>query len=147
VEAGERLLFTLKIINWEGEEKVDVFLEYGILDKTGDMLLQRKETVAIVSQATFVRDFDLRGIQAGNYEIYAVLTDLEGNSTETIQTFKIVEKKTQEREIDSDLIGKIIITALIAGVIAILLYKSKPLIERMIVGSKIKKIVRERGGK
>ena len=53
VSPGDTLWFTTKILNFANEKRVDVTLEYNILDENENEILTRSETVAIETPACF----------------------------------------------------------------------------------------------
>jgi len=138
IEINDDILFSIKLVNLGSEGRIDVLLDYGIKDKNNNLLLHKTETIAVETQATFVRQLDLTGISPGKYKIIGKITYADGKIAETTNSFEIVES---ERKINADLVGWIIIGVLIAGFIILLIYKSKPLIEKILIRARIKKIV------
>ena len=59
VKPGSDLLSTIKIIDIDNQGRTDVTLEYDIQSNNGEIILKKKETVAIETQATFVKIFNL----------------------------------------------------------------------------------------
>jgi len=89
VGVGENVLFTLRLVNLGGAGRIDVFLEYGVLDADGDVVLNKREAVAIETQASFLREFRLEGIPVGDYEIYARMVYADGKTVDGRHSFKI----------------------------------------------------------
>jgi len=139
VEIDKDILFSIKLVNLGSEGRIDVLLDYGVVDKNGECILCKTETVAVETQATFVRQFDLTGIPKGRYDVLGKITYADGKIAETTNSFEIVKSA---RKINITLIAWIIIVSLITSFIILLIYKSKPLIEKMLVKAKIKKIVK-----
>ena len=139
IEINKDILFSIKLVNLGSEGRIDVLLDYGIKDKNNNLLLHKTETIAVETQATFVRQLDLTGISPGKYKIIGKITYADGKIAETTNSFEIVESK---QKTNAKFIGWTIMGVLIVGFIILLIYKSKPLIEKIIIAYKIKKIVK-----
>jgi len=138
--ADEELFSTIKLVNLGSAGRIDVFLDYEIINEKGDLVLDQRETIAVETQATIVREFDLTGNPPGDYVLQVKLTYADGRFAETQHSFKIQKQDL----INRNLIIIIIIMILIIGIIGILIYKSRPLIEKILVRSRVKKIVKEK---
>lgn len=97
--SGEEVLASIRLVNLAGPGRVDVFLDYWITDEEEDLILEKKETVAVETQASFVRTFKLpEEGEPGIYTLFAKLTYGEGREAHASQTFVITEKEELKRE-------------------------------------------------
>ena len=55
VVPGEELLTNIEIFGLGGKGKVDVLLEYLIIDENGNIIVSDTETVSVETQASFVK--------------------------------------------------------------------------------------------
>ena len=139
VDVDGEVLFTLKLVNLGGAGRIDVFLEYSILDMDGEVVLDKRETVAIETQASFLREFGLKGIPTGNYEIYARMVYADGKVVDSRHSFEIRSVEEARNLLIWISVGVILFIAL-----GIFLYpKIKLMREKMKIRSKVKGIVRE----
>ena len=141
VEPGEELLSSIKLINLGSAGRVDVFLDYWIVNSKEDIVLKKTETVAVETQANFVRSFDIPDdLPSGDYKLYAKITYADGRFADGEHSFKIVESGI---DVDTE-IYYAAISILSLAIVIILLIKSKPLIEKMKIRAKVAKIVKKR---
>lgn len=59
VAPGEFLPISVKLINFGGRERVDVTIDYQVLDKNNNVLITQNETVAVETSASFVKNIQI----------------------------------------------------------------------------------------
>jgi hypothetical protein len=137
---GEELLASVKLINVGSDGRVDVFLDYWITDSDGAELLRRRETVAVETQANFVRSFDIPDdTKPGVYALHARITYADGKLAESSHTFEILRKASHRAllYVGAGVAAAILITI---GIIAV----PKDYLRRRELRSRIAHIVRQR---
>jgi len=139
VGIDEKILFTLKLVNLGGAGRIDVFLEYSVVDLEGNVILNKRDTVAIETQASFLREFDLKDIPIGDYDIYAKLIYADGKEADSRHSFKIRGAKAERMQ----WIWVIVVIVLIIGIGGFLYPKVKMIRDKMKIRSQVREIVRE----
>jgi len=144
VEPGAELLTNVKLINLGSGGRVDVMMNYEIKDTSEKTLLTKKETVAVETQANFVRTFDIPAdAELGKYKVYVKLIYADGNEAIAEASFEIVKASSQKTK-DYFIYGSLAVI-----VLAILVYfsiKSRVIIERIKMKLKIRAIVKKKLG-
>ena len=75
ISPGEEVSGEISLYNLAGTGKVDVLVEYTILNKNGDEILHEQETIAVETSTSFVRSFKLpEGVGSGKYFLYVKTT-------------------------------------------------------------------------
>jgi hypothetical protein len=138
VGLDDEILFTLRLVNLGGEGRIDVFLEYDVLDVDDEVILGKRETVAIETQASFLRQFDLAGVPAGDYELHARLVYAGGKTADTRHSFAI--RREEGFDVTFLLWGVGLLVLLV--LLFVFLNRLKFLIEKMKVRGKVREIVR-----
>jgi len=139
VNIDEDILFTLKLVNLGGAGRIDVFLEYSVLDVNREVVLDKRETVAIETQASFLRELNLEGIPVGDYEIYAKMIYADGKTVDGRHSFKIKSAEAERNVLIWIIAGIVLLIGL-----AIFLYPKMKLIrDKMRIKSQVRKIVRK----
>ena len=137
---GDELLSSIKLINLGSGGRVDVFLDYEITDENENVILTKKETVAVETQANFVRIFDIpENAPIGKYTLHARITYADGKFAEGEGFFEVVNNKSDYKSI----IYTIFIILILGGLI-FLGIKSKTIIEKIKMRHKIHKFVQEK---
>ena len=113
VNLDDSLLFTLKLVNLGGAGRIDVFLEYDILDMDGDIVSSQRETVAIETQASFLREVNLEGVPAGDYEVYAKMVYADEKTVDSRHSFKIRNVEAERNLLLLAVVGIVFIIGLI----------------------------------
>lgn len=68
VAPGELLPVSVKLTNFGGGSRVDVTIDYRVLNKKGKAVITEKETVAVETTASFIKVIQIpRDIPSGNY--------------------------------------------------------------------------------
>lgn len=138
---GDELLSSIKLINLGCSGRVDVFLDYWIVDSQENVVVKKTETVAVETQANFVRSFDLpENVSPGDYKLYAKITYADGKFADGEHSFVIEEK---EMDIPKQTLYVVIIL-IVLGIMVLVLTRSKPLIEKMQVKIRVARIVKRK---
>lgn len=144
VSPGDELLSSIKLINVGSEGRIDVFLDYEIRGPNGEILLKKKETVAVETQANFVRTFDIPdNTPPGQYTLYAKIIYADGKEAIGEELFEIVEAEKENN-------GIFIFTFMVILALAGLTYigiKSRNIIDKIKMRSKVHEMVEEREDK
>ena len=113
VQKGQELLIQLTLFNLGGTGKVDVSVDYQIKDFDGNVILKKDEMVAVETQASLSRTFELpKDLEEGEY--VAIVSVKYGDSFGTSSDIFYIGRKRNE------LIGKeYLIIAIIFVFIAI----------------------------
>lgn len=75
VAPGELLPISVKLVNFGGGKKVDVIIDYFILNEKGETVLQEKETVAVETTASFIKILQIpRDTPSGKYVAESSIT-------------------------------------------------------------------------
>jgi hypothetical protein len=137
VNSGKTLLFTSKVLNLANNQRIDVTLKFDVLDSNKNLIATKSETVAIETQASFVREIKIpENTLPGKYTLHTELIYQDKKEAEADNSFSIINpnnKKTNYWLI-------FIVGAIILMMIYISL-KSKKIIDRIQIKSKIHKIV------
>ena len=141
VEAGKELLTSIKLINLGSSGRIDVILNFEIKDSAGNLLLTKKETVAVETQANFIRTFTLPSdAKLGKYSVHVTLIYADGKEAAAESSFEIVKKSTAISRMAYFILGGIIVL----GGLIYLGIKSKAIIERFKMRGQIRSIVSKR---
>jgi len=138
VNPGSDVWFTIKLLNLANSQRVDVTLNYDILNSEGISIIHNAKTVAIETQASFVADLKIpENTPPGEYSVTVMVNSSlgESNASSVLRVSKV--KKD------------LILYYITAGVILLILLvfiviKSKPLIEKLQLKMRINKIVKEK---
>ena len=143
VEAGKELLTSIKLINLGSSGRIDVILNIEIKDSAGNLLLTKKETVAVETQANFVRTFTIPSdAKLGKYSIHVKLVYADGKEAAAESSFEIVKKSTAISRMAYFILGGIIAL----GGLIYMGMKSKTLIEKLKMKGQIRCIVKKKLG-
>ena len=92
VNAGGELLASVKLINIGSAGRIDVSLNFEIEDPVDNVVLEKRETVAVETQAGFVRTFAISAdAKPGTYTLHAKIIYADGKEAGTANTFNVVE--------------------------------------------------------
>jgi len=141
MQAGEDLLFTTKILNLAGQQRMDITLNYNILDSQKNTLTSKSETLAIETQASFVGNIKIpENTPEGDYELDVQLIVNNKEEAKGKDSFEIIKKESKTPI-------KITITLLIIASLIILIFITlilRRLIEKLKIKLKIHEIVKKR---
>jgi hypothetical protein len=144
VAPGAELLTNVKLINLGGAGRVDVLMNYEIKDVDDSPIITKKETVAVETQANFVRTFVIPlDAEAGAYKVYVKLVYADGKEAAAEASFEIVKASNQKTK-DYFIYGSLAVI-----ILAILIYlsiKSKAIIDRLKMKLQIRSIVKKKLG-
>lgn len=142
LKPGQDIWFTLKVFNLAYSERVDITLKYFLIDPNGLKIISKSDTVAIETQANFVRKFKipLESI-SGNYIIRAEL--FYNNNLESISSNSI-NIKIEEEQKDNFKLFIIAGTVIALIMIVLILLNLKNTFSRIRLRMKINSIVRKR---
>jgi len=91
INPGNELLANIKLINIGSAGRVDVFLDYKITNSKNETILEKRETVAVETQANFVRMFDIpKSASPGQYKLIAKIVYADGKEAAAEQSFEVV---------------------------------------------------------
>ncbi len=145
VQSGEEIWFTTKVTNLACPDRIDITLNYDILNLNKFVVASKSETVAVGTQASFVGNLDIpSSLSGGNYFLRVSITPIASsiNASKAEVSFKIVEeaaKSSVKREIYT-LVGILFLI----GVLVYIIRESKPWLEKIKLDNKIKRIVKKK---
>jgi len=88
------LLVSVKLVNLGSAGRIDVYLDYTIRNEQGKLIMNKLETVAVETQANFIRDFYLPPhLSPGIYTIDVKLIYFDGQEATSRATFKVRENE------------------------------------------------------
>ena len=117
VAPGEDIWITSKIMNLDNTQRMDITLEYNILDSKSTIVLSKSETLAIETQASFVKNVKVPSkIQEGKYDLQVLLLVNNIKEAESKDSFTV--KKSNNKNIIRIIIG--IISIIILTILIIL---------------------------
>ena len=141
VHAGDDIWFTINLLNLANPERIDVTIDYAMLDASGRTLATRSKTVAVETQASFVADLKVpQDAAEGSYHIGVDVASSLGNSTASV-AFAVQKQEDNTIYYVAAAIVALIIILIIVSI------KSKPLIEKLRVRAKVKSIIKKKIGK
>lgn len=92
IEPGGDLVVQLKLYNFDSPERVDVFAYYEIKDRNNNVILVAHETVAVETQASFLKTFILpEKLSHGRYTVSSKIVYNQSDIATSAVTFDIVE--------------------------------------------------------
>jgi hypothetical protein len=142
IEAGTELLASIKLVNLGSAGRIDVLLDYEVMDFNHNTILEKKETVAVETQANFVRTFAIPPNSApGEYVLHARMIYADGKEAAADHSFEVI-KKANEIDFRKHYLFAAIVIAL--AVIIFLGIKSRYFIEKIKLKLKIHGIVKKR---
>jgi hypothetical protein len=142
VEPGTELLTNVKLVNLGSGGRVDVILDYSIKDAGNQELMAKKETVAVETQANFVRTFNLpHDAKPGKYKIYVKIIYADGREAASEASFEIVKAQNQKTG-DYFIYGSLAVIVL--AILIYVLIKSKAILEKIKMKIQIRRIVKKK---
>lgn len=140
VAPGDTVWFTIKFFNLANTDRLDVILNYAVADSHHNLLIKKSETVAVETQASFARSFEIpENMVPGLYEIQVTFTYPDKEEAFAECSFEVIPK-----ERDSSRPMLIIIGLLLLAILAFAIFKSKTVIQKMKLRMKVHRIVRQR---
>lgn len=124
VAPGELLPVSVKLVNFGGGRRVDVTIDYYILNEKGDIVLTEKETVAVETTASFIKILQIpRDIQPGQYT---------AESSITYQGQKVPATANYQFTVERKIAGMFVSQFLIYGVITLIVGFTFAIIGRIV---------------
>jgi len=137
IKRGEELLTSIKLINVGSAGRVDVFLDYLIDNPEGDVLIKKRETVAVETQANFVRSFDIpREALPGVYHITAQIVYADGKYAVSDHMFEIASEEGFDYRWIAGAMGVL--------VVVLFAFKSRRNLKVMSLRARVRKIIRKK---
>lgn len=116
VAPGELLPVSVKLVNFGGGRRVDVTIDYFILNEKGEVVLTEKETTAVETTASFIKILQIpRGIWPGRYTAESSIT-YQGQKVPATASYQF----TVERKIAGMFVGQFLIYGVITLVVGII---------------------------
>ncbi len=139
VSAGSEILTSIKLINVGSKGRIDVFLDYEILDENDRSIFKKRETVAVETQANFVRTFMIpENAEPGYYRLVARMTYADGKFAESEHSFTVSGNPFIKYAYAA-------VSMVFAGIFLILMTVfSRPVIKGYRMKSRIHKIVKKK---
>ena len=90
---GDTVHSIVEIRNRDASGRIDVVVEYGVVDGSGAVVLSDTKTVAIETKSSFAESFTLPSyISEGGYSLYAEVSSLDGTvSNSASSSFDVLE--------------------------------------------------------
>jgi len=105
--------------------------------------LKKRETVAVETQANFIRTFDIpEDVEPGTFNIFAKIIYANGKLAVSEHSFEVTEVKKHQNLTTILYYGFTVMW--VYGLIFILIFKSRPAINRYKVRSRVARIVKKR---
>lgn len=125
VAPGELLPISIKLVNFGGGKKIDVTINYQILDSNNTVEVDETETVAVETTASFIRNIQIpNGLPPGKYTIISNIS-YEGQEIPASSKFQFtVEKK---------IAGIFISQLILYGIITLLIGIAFAIVSRLII--------------
>jgi hypothetical protein len=90
VAPGTKVVGEIRLFNLGSTSRIDTVVTYSIKDFDGNVINSEHETLAVETQASFVRELNVpRYVNPGTY-VYAVKAEYEGKIATTSQPFEVV---------------------------------------------------------
>lgn len=141
INQGDNLIFTANVMNLANDKRIDVTLKYSIVDSNDNVLASKSETVAVETQASFVREIKAPdNAPPGKYNLKTELFYNDSNEAIGEDSFEI--KKLTDNKNNLKLILIISISLVILALIVFFIIKSKKVIEKIKIRTNIKRIVK-----
>lgn len=116
VAPGELLPVSVKLVNFGGGRRVDVTIDYSILNEKGDVVLTEKETVAVETTASFIKILQIpQNTPPGNYTAQSSIT-YQGQKVPATASYQF----TVERKIAGMFVSQFLIYGAITLVVGII---------------------------
>ncbi|MBR9704658.1 hypothetical protein GOV12_04550 [Candidatus Pacearchaeota archaeon] len=144
INPGEDIWFTLKLLNLANENRIDVTITFEIKDSDNSIIISKSETVAIETQASFVRQLKIPDESPnGRYNIYAKVIYPDNNEVFAQNSFE-VSNLSEKNSFPMYYTILIIFAIILLTIIILIIKKLRPVLENMKIKSKIHKIVKIR---
>ncbi len=137
VSPGKEVSAEINLYNLAGTKKVDVLVEYSILNKNADEIFREQETIAVETSKSFVKSFRIpKDAHTGKYFLY-IRTTYDGLVASASSQFNVgAAPLTWTEQILFMIIGILIVLVFIILIIILYKFKKKKKIRKE--GKKIK---------
>jgi len=136
---GEEMVASIKLVNLGSSGREDVFLDYWITGPEQNVILQKKETIAVETQANFIRFFDIpEDAGLGKYYLHFKVTDFNGKESAAEHSFEVAQTHA-DRQVSYWFAGILTFILLIY-----IIFKSRPMLKKLQMQAKVSKIVKKR---
>ncbi len=133
VAPGELLPISVKLTNFGGGKRVDVTIDYRILNENGDAVLTEKDTVAVETTASFIKIIQIpRDIPPGNYTAESSIV-YQGQTVPATASYQF----TVERRILGLFVSQFIIYSIITVLVGIAFVIASRLIKKKLRVSRL----------
>lgn len=140
---GNDVWFSIKIANLGNMGRADVSLHYWVSDDNDNIIAENKETTAVQTQASFVRNFNIpMNAEPGKYMLNIKMDYGGGEEVVANTSFNVVEKKINKQMYYIIAVAAVLILALIIFIFSYKKLKAK--FERLQVKIKVRKIIENR---
>jgi hypothetical protein len=146
VKPGTEIWFTTKILNLDNTGRMDVMLKYELADKENNLIVEKSETVAIETQASFVGSLNIpQQTKDGQYDLKVKMEAVDSapfESKESQVTISVSKKNSNTKYIYMAIVlGVFIIMVIVAMIVT---PKLKRIEEKVSMKHKIHKIVKDK---
>jgi len=139
INPGNELLANIKLVNIGSAGRVDVFLDYEIKNAKNETILEKRETVAVETQANFVRMFDIpKSASLGQYKLFAKIIYADGKEAAAEQSFEVIGNYNYKWIMFA--IGALVVI----GIIVLLARKAEGIAEKIKIKMKVHGVVKAR---
>ena len=133
IAPGEFLPISVKLVNFGGGRRVDVNIEYQILNSDGKVVLMEGETVAVETTASFIKNIQIpHNFFSGEYTTFSKVT-YEGQEVPATSRFQF----TVERKIAGVFVSQLILYGAITLLVGIVFV----VISRLILKRRMSRLV------
>lgn len=138
VVRGNDIWFTINLLNLGSDSRLDVTLQYDLINRNYEILSTSSKTVAIETQASFVGNVNVpKTLKQGEYYIQVTLFSPTGEAKTKVPVF------IKERE-DINPLYYLVAFVIVLGLLTAIIVFSKPIIGKIELRSKIHKIVKNK---
>ncbi|MCC7574757.1 hypothetical protein KO361_04150 [Candidatus Woesearchaeota archaeon] len=138
INTGEELLTSIKLLNLASTGRIDVILQFQITNPSNEIIYTKQETVAIETQANFVRTFKIpKDSEPGKYVLHAKMILPNEREVTTKESFHVENKKQKITQI-------IAITTTLLILTILLIINSKKHLKNYKLKRRIKRIIKNK---
>jgi hypothetical protein len=136
--------FTTKILNLAGENRMDISLNYEIINDNNQIVASKTETMAIETQASFVGTLNIpEDVKNGDYKLHVILLVNGTEEAEGTNSFKIKRRGDNTYYY----IYAILISLVFLLLVFYLIFKSKNILKNIQIKRKIRRMIKKKLGK
>lgn len=140
VVAGDKIWFATKIFNLVNKERIDIVLDYSLIDDAGAIINSKTETVAIQTQASFVGTLNIPdSAHKGVYSLEIQIVTKTGQAKTASVRINVAEKDGLQKFVMNNIFWIALFTFVLLLIITYIKFRYK--IHEINVRLKIKKEV------